>query len=58
MTIEQFKQRCAQADWHYNYSDDHAVWNRGWLESMELNRIAKEKGKEFIEALREAANNS
>jgi len=47
MTIQEYKKALHAHDWHYNYSDDHGIWQKGEREASTLSHIAKTYGEEF-----------
>jgi hypothetical protein len=48
MNIEQYKKRLEKHDWHYAFSDDSRVYDRGRKEQMELQAIAKELDPDLV----------
>ena len=54
MTIIEYKKLLSDHDWHYNYSDDHGVWQRGERESAAITRYASTGTDEFKKAYNEA----
>ncbi|MBF8271576.1 MAG: hypothetical protein HW380_681 [Magnetococcales bacterium] len=45
--LDRFRSELERADWHYNMSDDHRVWNEGRENLERLWRKAKKMGGEW-----------
>lgn len=45
--IAQYQQMLLDADWYYDFSDDHRVWSRGESERRRLKYIAETGGEEY-----------
>ena len=37
-----------RADWFYDYSDDHAVWNQGRIFILELHKLASQVDHDYV----------
>ena len=47
--FDDFRQRCLDHDWHYNYTDDGDVWRRANKVQLELEETVKQKGGKYKE---------
>lgn len=47
--FDEFRRLCLGHDWHYDYTDDGAVWRRGNEVQKKLEKIVAEKGGKYKE---------
>lgn len=47
--FDDFRRLCLGHDWHYDYTDDSAVWRRGNEMQKKLENIVAEKGGKYKE---------
>lgn len=46
--FDEFRRICLAHDWHYDYTDDGAVWRRGNEVQKKLEKIVAEKGGKYL----------
>ena len=46
--FDEFRRICLGHDWHYDYTDDGAVWRRGNEVQKKLEKIVAEKGGKYL----------
>lgn len=47
--FDAFRRMCLTHDWHYDYTDDGAVWRRGNDQQKKLEKIVADKGGKYKE---------
>ncbi len=47
--FDEFRRMCLGHDWHYDYTDDGAVWRRGNEVQKKLEKIVADKGGKYKE---------
>lgn len=47
--FDEFRRLCLGHDWHYDYTDDGAVWRRGNDMQKKLEKIVAEKGGKYLQ---------
>jgi len=44
VSLEALEKMCRTHDWHYNYSDDHRKWSRGFDQYRTINMLLEKLG--------------
>lgn len=42
ISLNEYFNLLAQHDWHYDYSDNHRIWEKGFIERKKLVRLTEE----------------